>query len=199
MKAVHRITAAVAAIGLIAIALAGLAVGGQAAMSAGCAFPSQAAAQQRFADLGGAPGRDPGHFDPDGDGVACEGLSGPYEGFATLGYNLKRGFFYGTATMPIDSSGGGFACLLGNRHFPEGPRQLKIYRVRPGSDLPVSRTLGAEARPSSGRLLWKLEASLGTPGRYYAAFEEKERLSPYKPTECPGFSSPATQLPRPKS
>jgi hypothetical protein len=198
VQVARRIVATVVGIGLIAIAPAAWAADGQVAVSAGCSFSSQAAAQQRFVDLGGAPGHDPGRFDADGDGVACEGLPGPYEGFATIGYNVKRGFFYGTAAMPADGSGGGFACLSGNRHFPEGPRQLKIYRARPGSDRAVSRTLGAEARPSSGRLLWKLEAPLAVHGRYYAAFEEEERLSPYKPTECPGFSSLETRLPAPK-
>jgi hypothetical protein len=202
VQAARHITATtviVIEIGLIALAPAAWAVGGQAAaVSAGCVFSSQAAAQQRFVDLGGAPGHDPGRFDADSDGVACEGLPGPYQGFATIGYNLRQGFFYGTASMPADGSGGGFACLSGNRHFPEGPRLLKIYRARLGPDLAVSRSLGAESRPSSGRLLWKLEASLAVPGRYYAAFEEEVRLSPYKPTECPGFSSPETRLPRPK-
>lgn len=148
--------------------------------------------------MNGSPSRDAAGLDADGDGVACEGLPGPYEGFATIGYNAKAHFFYGTASMPPLGSGGGFACLSGNRHFPEGPRRLKIYRARPGADLAVSRALGAEARPSSGRLLWKLEAPLAVPGRYYVAFEEEVRLSPYKPTECPGFSSPETRLPRPK-
>jgi hypothetical protein len=199
VQAARHIAATVVGIGLIALAPADWAAGSRAAMgSVSCAFSSQATAQKRFVGLGGTPGHDPGHFDADGDGVACEGLPGPYEGFATIGYNLKRGFFYGTASMPADGSGGGFACLAGNRHFPEGPRLLKIYRARPGSDLAVSRSLGAESRPSSGRLLWKLEAPLATPGRYYAAFEEEVRLSPYKPTECPGFSSTETRLPRPK-
>jgi hypothetical protein len=148
--------------------------------------------------MDGSPSRDATGLDADGDGVACEGLPGPYEGFATIGYNAKAHFFYGTASMPPLGSGGGFACLSGNRHFPEGPRRLKIYRARPGSDLAVSRALGAEAKPSSGRLLWKLEAPLAVHGRYYAAFEEEVRLSPYKPTECPGFSSLETRLPRPK-
>jgi hypothetical protein len=198
VQATRHIAATVVGIGSIAIFPAAGTAGGQAAASAGCAFSSQAEAQRRFVDLGGSPGHDPGRLDGNGDGVACEGLPGPYRGFATIGYNLRRGFFYGAASMPVDRSGGGFACLSGNRHFPEGPRQLRIYRARPGSDLAVSRTLGAEARSSSGRLLWKLEAPLGPPGRYYAAFEEEVRLSPYKPTECPGFSSPETRLPRPK-
>jgi hypothetical protein len=189
------------ALGAVAVAMAlGLwAASTDAAAPAGCAsFSSQAVAQERFASLNGNPSRDVAALDADGDGVACEGLPGPYEGFATIGYNLKRGFFYGTASMPVDGAGSGFACMSGNRHFPDGPRQLKIYRARPGPDLAVSRVLAAEARQSSGRLLWKLEAPLGHPARYYAVFEEEVRLSPYRPTECPGFSSSETRLPRPK-
>jgi hypothetical protein len=184
---------------LLALPAAPAGAGGARAAAAGCgAFASQAEAQARFAALNGTPRRDAGGLDGDGDGVACEGRPGPYAGFATIGYNAKRSFFYGTASMP-PRSGGGFACLAGNSHFAEGPRLLRIYRVRPGPDLVVSRPLGAEAKPSSGRLLWKLDVPLRVPGRYYAAFEEEVRLSPYQPSECPGFSSPATLLPQPKS
>lgn len=196
VRLAQRISAVLIGLGLIVAAPAVGAAGSRS--STGCAFSSQAEAQERFAALAGSPGHDPGRFDADGDGVACEGLPGPYKGFATIGYNLERGFFYGTASMPGDGSDGGFACLSGNRHFPEGPRLVRIFKVRPGADLAVSRAIGAESKPSSGRLLWKLEAPLPASGRYYATFEEEVRTSPYRPTECPGFSSPGTRLPRPK-
>jgi hypothetical protein len=146
--------------------------------------------------MGGSPSRNVRGLDGDSDGVACEGLPGPYAGFATIGYHRARAFFYGAASMPATESG--FACLLGNRHYPEGPRQLRIYRVRPGADLAVSPVLGAEARPGSGRLLWKLEKDL-VPGHYYAAFEGRQAEAPYKPPECPEFRSRAVYLPRPRA
>jgi len=156
-------------------------------------FSSQADAQERFVLLGGTPSRSVGGLDGDGDGVACEDLPAPYAGFATIGYHRGKGFFYGAATMP--ATGAGFACLLGNRSYPDGPRRLRIYRARPGADLAVSRALGVEVRQESGRLLWKLEKGL-VPGSYYAAFEERQREQPFKPPECPGFASRETQLPR---
>jgi hypothetical protein len=142
--------------------------------------------------VGGSPARNADGLDGDRDGVACEGLPGPHEGYATIGYNLKRAFFYGTASMPAGD--GGFACLSGNRHFAEGPRLLKVYKAVPGPDRAVSGEIGAEARPGSGRLVWKLDRDL-VAGHYYAAFGEKIRSSPYRPSECPGFSSRATALP----
>jgi hypothetical protein len=187
------------ALGAVAAALCAWATAAStAATPAGCAgFSSQAAAQERFAALGGSPSRDAAGLDVDADGVACEGLPGPYEGFATIAYNLKRRFFYGTASMPPEVSGGRYACLAGNRHFPEGPRLLQIFRVTPGADRVVSRTVGAEAKPAGGRLVWKLQKDIVPVGRYYVAFEEQLRLSPYRPTECPGFRSRETRLPKP--
>jgi Excalibur calcium-binding domain len=167
-----------------------------AANTPGCSsFASQAEAQEHFTQVGGRPARDVEGLDGDGDGVACEGSPGPYAGFATIAYNLKRKFFYGVATMPRTASGDTFACLAGNRHYADGPRLLKVYREARGEDVAVSRTLGAEAKSSGGHLIWKLEKDLGPGGRYYAAFEEQVRLSPYKPSECPEFRSPARALP----
>lgn len=190
------------ATGAFATALAlGVSAAPVTAGGAGCGtFASQAAAQERFVAIGGDPGHDAGGLDRDGNGVACEGLSGPYEGFATIGYNRAKRFFYGTATMPARAAGEGeFACLYGNRHFSDGPRLLKIYRVVPGGpDRPVSRDIGVEVRAESGRLFWKLDRAEVTAGVYYAAFEERIRTSPYAPSECPGFRSAATQLPRPQ-
>jgi Excalibur calcium-binding domain len=161
---------------------------------AGCpSFSSQAEAQDRFVLLGGTPSQNARGLDEDGDGVACEGLPAPYRGFATIGYHRGRGFFYGTATMPATESG--FACLFGNPQFPDGPRRLEVFLVRPGPDLSISRWLGAEARPESGRLLWRHHRDL-VPGRYYAAFEERQRETPFRPPECPGFASRETYLPR---
>jgi hypothetical protein len=186
---------AAAGAGLLAtLALAGS--GGAA--TPGCAsFPSQAAAQEHFAELGGSPERRVGALDDDRDGVACEFLPGPYKPFATIGYNRKGNFFYGVVSMPSVQRGDeGFPCLYGNRHFPRGPRRLNVYKVQPGADKPIFGALAAEARPESGRLLWKAERDLVTPGTYYAAFEEKIRTSPYGANECPGFRSYEIALPR---
>jgi hypothetical protein len=161
-------------------------------------YPSQAGAQERFLAEGGSPAHDAGRLDDDGDGVACEGLPGPYAGYATIGYNRERKFLYGRATMPTAEAGDEFACLAGNRHFPDGPRLLKVYRELPGPDKAVSRDVGAEARPASGNLLWKLDRDELVSGRYYVAFEEGVRPSPYKPTDCSEFRSDAVLLPRPQ-
>lgn len=168
-----------------------------AAATSGCsAFPSQAAAQARFTEDGGAAGHDVEGLDGDRDGIACEGSPAPFAGYATIGYNRKRGFFYGTASMPPrDSESAGFACLYGNTHFPEGPRQLKVYAVRPAGDVAISRVLGAEAKPGSGRLVWKADKRAVRGGRYYVAFEERLRESPYGANECPGFRSREVALP----
>lgn len=169
----------------------------------GCAsFHSQAEAQDYFTDFGGNPGRRVGDLDPDRDGVACEYNPAPYRGFATIGYNRKRGFFYGTVTMPpataAPAAGEKFACLYGNRHFPEGPRLLKIYRVTAaGPDAAVTDAFGAEAKPESNRLLWKEERRNIAPAHYYAEFEGRVPISPYGANECPGFSSAEVRLPPP--
>lgn len=198
VEAACRPSAKALALGAIVAAVAAWAATAASSVAAGgCAsFPSQAAAQEQFVHLGGSPARDAAALDADGDGVACEILSGPYEGFATIAYNVKRGFFYGTASMPPKQGGSGFACLSGNRHFPEGPRLLRIFKVEHGADRVISRAIRAEAKPAGGHLVWKLEEDLSRPGSYYAAFEEEVRLSPYKPTECPGFTSRDTRLPR---
>lgn len=165
------------------------------AAAPGCvSFRSQAEAQERFGELGGSPGDPIPKLDPDRDGVACEGLSGPYKGYATVAYNPKRGFFYGTATMPPASDGSGFACLEGNRHFDDGPRLLTLFRVRPGADLVVQHEVGTAVKPSSGRVLWKVEKPI-VPGHYYVVFEERQQLTPYGPNQCPGFRSAEFRLP----
>jgi hypothetical protein len=119
-------------------------------------------------------------------------------GHATLGYNRAHRFFYGTAKMPRKTDGsGGFACLTGNRHFPDGPRLLKIYRVLPGPDRAITPDIAAGATPETGALAWKFERKHVPTGRYYAVFEAKIPTAPYAPTECPGFRSAAALLPRP--
>lgn len=160
-------------------------------------FPHQADAQESFFDQGGTPLRNAGGLDGDGDGVACEGLSGPYAGYATIGYNRKRAFLYGTASLPVEADGEGFACLLGNRQFADGARRLTVYRAVPGPDKAVSRPLKAEPRPARGRLLWKLERELTAAGRYYVIFEAQIPLGPYVPSNCPEFRSREVLLPRP--
>lgn len=181
-----------------AAALASLAVvaAAPAAPVSSChAFASQAEAQARFSELGGSPARPLGRLDPDRDGVACEGLPGPYAGYATLGYNRAKSFLYGRVTMP-PQAGGGFACLEGNRFGPEGPRLLRLFRVLSDGDRPVSREVGAAADPASGHLVWKLDLDGPPPaGRYYVAFGERIRLAPYGPNECPGFRSATVSLP----
>jgi hypothetical protein len=197
VRAVPGLRTPISAICAAAIALAiGIPPASGGAGSHGCsAFESQAAAQVHFARLGGRPSHNVERLDGDGDGVACEGSPGPYAGYATIGYSRAKGFFFGTASMPSPESGEGFACMLGNQHFPDGPRQLTVYRVRPGADRAISPALGTEARQDDGRLLWKFEKDL-VPGRYYAAFDARQRESPYEPPECPGFRSRETQLPR---
>lgn len=183
----------------LVLGCAGFAAGGSAG-SPGCgSSKSQAAAQELFVQMGGRPGHGVGNLDPDRDGVACEDLPGPYEGFATIGYNRAKRFLYGAATMPaVESAEGGFACLRGNRHYTDAPRLLKVYRALPGADQAVSRDIGTEASSYSGRLLWKLDRKQVQSGRYYAAFEETARTSAYAPSQCPGFSSRPTHLPRPR-
>ncbi|MBK5219879.1 MAG: hypothetical protein JJE35_08845 [Thermoleophilia bacterium] len=189
------LTATVGAVAMLAFA------GSTAAAMPGCgSFAAQADAQDAFVELGGSPQRKVGNLDPNRDGVACEGLPGPYKGYATIGYNRKKQFFYGIATMPPNGTGGTeIPCLYGNRHFDDAPRKVNIFRVTPSGDKPlIGEFKGkAEARPESGHLLWKAEKSHPLFGRYYVAFEERIPLSPYGPNECPGFSSRPTLLPRP--
>jgi Excalibur calcium-binding domain len=161
-------------------------------------FASQAAAQAYFVGLGGDPRTAIDHLDADRDGVACEGLPGPYKGFAGFGYNKRRNFFYGNAWMPAaEFEGERFACLHGNEHFPEGPRRLNVYRVAPGPDKPLHKRkfgVGAEANTRTGRLTWKIDAK-HVRGRYYVAFEERIPLHPYGRNQCPGFHSRMIELP----
>jgi hypothetical protein len=186
-----------------AIAIVALAVwapaSGDAAATAGCpSFDSQAAAQTYFMEHRGSPGHGIGRLDPDADGVACEGLGAPYQGFATIGYNKKRDFFFGVASMPPLASGNGeYACLAGNRHWADGPRWLGVYRVKPDGDVAVfgSHKISAEAKPDLGKLIWKADKDLDLPGRYYVAFEESVRTSPYGRNPCPEFRSRAIRLP----
>ncbi len=122
---------------------------------------------------------------------------GPRAEYTTLGYNRTRGFFYGTAKMPLKTDGsGGFACLVGNRHFPDGPRLLRIYRALPGHDRAISGEIAAGATPETGMLEWKFERKHVPTGRYYVVFEAKIPTAPGVASECPGFRSPATLLPR---
>jgi hypothetical protein len=176
-------------IGFVATGAAHTAASG-AAHTHCTSFASQAAAQRDFVELGGGPRRAIAGLDGDGDGIACEVLSGPYQGFAGFGYNERRDFFYGYARMPATGAGQ-FACLSGNKHFPNGPRRLNVYRVEPGRDRPLLRRrygVGAEANPKTGSLVWKVEAKR-PEGRYYMAFEERIPLHPYGANECPGFRS----------
>jgi hypothetical protein len=123
---------------------------------------------------------------------------GPRAEYTTLGYNRTHGFFYGTAKMPRKTDGsGGFACLAGNRHFPDGPRLLRIYRVLPGPDRAISPDVAAGATPENGTLVWKFERRHVPTGRYYVVFEEKVPTAPNAPSECPGFRSREAFLPRP--
>ena len=121
---------------------------------------------------------------------------GPQVGYATLGYNLKHHFFYGTAKMPPAPDGDGYACLFGNRHFPDGPRLLRIYRALPGPDRAISPDIAASATPENGTLAWKFERKHVPTGRYYVVFEEKIPTAPYASSECAGFRSREGTLPQ---
>jgi len=125
--------------------------------------------------------------------------AGPRPSQVTLGYNRAHGFFYGTVKMPPKADGSGeFACLEGNRHFPDGPRLLRIYRVRPGADRAVSPDIATAAKPENGTLVWKFERKRVPTARYYVVFEEKIPTAPYAPSECPGFRSRSVVLPKPQ-
>jgi hypothetical protein len=129
----------------------------------------------------------------------ASGQGGPRATQVTLGYNRAQGFFYGTAKMPPKGDGSGeFACLAGNRHFPDGPRLLRIYRVRPGPDRAISPDIAAGAKPESGTLVWKFERRRVPRARYYVVFEAKIPTAPYAASECPGFRSRAVVLPKPQ-
>ncbi len=187
---------------LVAVALLAGVLASTAAASPrvrGCgSFAHQADAQVYFESLGGSIAEPIPKLDPDRDGVACESLPAPYRGYATLGYNRKRDFFYGTVTMPRTGSGSEpYPCMTGNSHFPEGPRLLNVYRVGGKRDHPLLGEfgVGAEARPSSGRLLWRADRKQVQRGRYYVSFEAKVPSSPSAETECPGFSSEPVELP----
>lgn len=184
---------------LVAVAvLAFAATASSAAATRGCAsFKSQAQAQVYFIEEGGTIEHGVGLLDPDHDGVACEGSPGPFRGYATLGYNKKRDFFYGTVSMPPSPTGGEFPCMIGNRHFPDAPRRLNVYKVNGDGDKAIFNQfgLGAEADPSSGRLIWRADRKTVIPGNYFAEFEEKARTTAYGGTECPAFRSPIVSLP----
>lgn len=125
--------------------------------------------------------------------------SGPLPSRVTLGYNRAHGFFYGTVEMPRKVDGSGeFACLAGNRHYPDGPRLLRIYRVQRGANRPVSPDIAAGAKPANGTLVWKFERKRVPRARYYVVFEAKIPTAPYAPTECPGFRSRSVLLPKPQ-
>jgi len=188
----------------LALAVAGVlllpAGSAAAAPKRGCAsFSSQSDAQAYFFSQGGRPKKGPRRLDRDRDGVACETLAGPHAGFATIGYNRRKGFFYGYAWMPEDPSSEGYACMYGNRHLPDGPRTLTVYRVVRGRARPVrgGAEITARAEPDRGRLVWKLGARRAR-GRYLAAFEARIPLTPYGRNQCPGFRSYTIQVPKPQ-
>jgi hypothetical protein len=187
-------------VAMIAAAFFFVTAGSDGATVPRCAtYKSQAAAQADFIEAGGGVQHAVGALDPDHDGVACEGLGGPYAGYATLGYNKRKNFFYGTASLPRSASGNDdYPCMVGNSHFLEGPRRLNVFKVEPGGGgkpIFAQRGIGAEARPSSGRLLWRADRKVVIPGSYYAEFEERARSSPRGNSECPSFRSETVKLP----
>jgi hypothetical protein len=191
-----RLCLALAAIAAGALALSPL--GSSAAAPRKCpSFKSQAEAQDYFIEQGGSIEQGVGKLDPDHDGVACEGMPGPYAGYATLGYNKKRDFFYGVASLPPSPAGGEYPCLIGNRHFADAPRRLNVYKVNADGDRALFNQfgLGAEAQPDSGHLVWRADKETVVPGLYFAEFEERARTSAYGGTECPAFRSPVVRLP----
>ncbi len=174
---------------------------GSGAAAPGCgAFKAQADAQDAFLEAGGSPERNAGSMDPDRDGVACEDLSAPYKGYATIGYNRKRQFFYGIATMPVPPGSAAAPCMFGNKNFPDASRRLNIFKVRADGDKPLlgRYRAGVEARPEEGKLIWKVERGNLIAAKYYVSFDERIRTSPNGRNPCPGFSSRPTLLPRPK-
>jgi hypothetical protein len=188
-----------ALVGSVAVLLMLAPAAGGAALPGCGKFTAQADAQDAFLAAGGKPGRNLGRMDGDRDGVACEELPGPFKGYATIGFHRAKGFFYGVVTMPMPS-GGAAACLLGDRHDPDVPRRLNVFRVHPDGDKPLlAYGAGTQALPEQGRLQWKIERRGPPLGRYYAAFEERVRLGPYGRNECPGFSSRPTAFPRPRT
>lgn len=173
---------------------------GTAAGTRGCrSFESQASAQAFFMESGGSPTRAVGKLDPDHDGVACETLKPPYQGYATLDYNKRHRFLYGVVTMPRGNAGKGeFPCLVGSSHFPDAPRRLNVLRVRSGKKdravLP-QRGRGTEAKPATGRLLWKADKKVLPAARYFVEFEAVVKIKPYGKNPCPAFRSRAVALP----
>jgi len=82
--------------------------------------------------------------------------------------------------------------------MPDGPRLLRIYRVRPGPDRAISPDIAAAAERDSGTLVWKFERRRVPQARYYVVFEAKIPTAPYAPSECPSFRSRAVVLPKPQ-
>jgi hypothetical protein len=193
----RALTFATIACGLGLLAFAGS--GTAAAPSCG-SFASQADGQDAFFAHGGSPRHPVGELDPDRDGIACEGLPGPYKGYATIGYNRKRQFFYGVAKMPVGRDGTGFACMYGNPRSSDIPRSIVVFKVTRHGDKPILAEFKdkAEARPDTGRLLWKVERSHPPFGRYYVAFAPRVPFSPHGRNKCPGFDSQPTLLPPPR-
>jgi hypothetical protein len=174
------------------------AVGSLAASPRGCgSFTSQAEAQGYFVEAGGSIEHAVGSLDPDRDGVACEGLNGPYIGYATLGFNKKHDFLYGTASMPPRPDSGEYPCLVGNLHFIDAARRVRIFKVTVDGDKLIAdpRGAGVEAKPVTGRLVWRMDRKVLAPGRYFAEFEERQATSPSGGSECPAFRSPVVSLP----
>ncbi|HSS32427.1 MAG TPA: excalibur calcium-binding domain-containing protein [Solirubrobacterales bacterium] len=191
-----RLLLSLAVVAVAALAL--LPLGSSASAPRGCGFfKSQAEAQDYFVGQGGTIEDGVGKLDPDHDGVACEGLTGPYAGYATLGYNKKRNFFYGVASLPPSGEGGEYPCMIGNRHFSDAPRRLNVYKVTADGNKPIFNQfgLGAEAQPETGHLIWRADRKVVIPGSYFAEFEERARTTAYGGIECPPFRSPIVRLP----
>ncbi|HZO05435.1 MAG TPA: hypothetical protein VFB52_03545 [Solirubrobacterales bacterium] len=192
---------AAAAGGACVLLIAGSGAAGAAAVPGCGAFEAQGDAQDAFMEAGGSPARNAGKMDPDGDGVACEALGAPFKGYATIGYNRKKQFFYGIVKMPAALDGGESPCLYGNKNYPDASRRFNIYKVRTDGDKPLlgRYKAGTQADPAAGTLIWKVERADLVQARYYVAFDERVPLTPYGRNECPGFSSVPTLLPRPQN
>jgi hypothetical protein len=184
---------------LWATSAAGIARGEPTPTRSCASFDSQADAQAQFLESGGSPSHAVGDLDPDRDGVACEALPRPYAGYATIGYNRRRDFLFGVATMPARAAKG-YACLTGNANEAGGIRRVHVYRGSPGSGKPLrgDDVAAAEAKPGSGRLLWKLDRASLPRGTYYVSFEGRYWPHPGGSSECPAFSSAPTELPSPR-
>lgn len=155
-------------------------------------FSNQASAQDFFFSRGGSPDTRVGALDPDGNGVACEKLGGPFKGYLEVEVESRRHFLYGIAAVPKGPAGqGAYPCLLGkqpNLYLTRGaPRKVSLYKQAAGKD-PLIATKGSLPDPKSGTMEWKLDAR--SSGRFYVEVTP----APEDEAECPAFRSRTVKI-----